>query len=61
MDERGWLTAHLVSGTELRLGPAQQLEEKLRVVEAVLASSGASRPAEYFDVSVLEAAVWKPR
>ncbi|NIM07045.1 MAG: FtsQ-type POTRA domain-containing protein [Armatimonadetes bacterium] len=61
VDERGWLTAHLVSGTELRLGPAQQLEEKLRVVEAVLASSGASRPAEYFDVSVLEAAVWKPR
>jgi cell division protein FtsQ len=61
VNERGWITVHLVSGTELRLGPAEELEEKMRVIEEASASLGPLRSAEYFDVSAPDAAVWKPR
>jgi len=60
VDEHGCLAAHLVTGTQLRLGPPEELERKLLLVKAAIASLGPSRPAEYFDVSVPEAPIWKP-
>ena len=61
VDERGWLTAHLCSGMELRLGPAKELERKLNLARVALSQLGKAAAFEYLDLSTPEAAVWKPR
>ena len=60
VDAQGWLTAQLNSGVQLRLGPAEQLEEKLQLAQTALSRLGSLRPAEYLDLSAPEAVVWKP-
>ena len=60
IDAQGWLTAQLTSGVQLRLGPAEQLEEKLSLAQTALSRLGSLRPAEYLDLSAPEAVVWKP-
>jgi len=61
VDERGWLRAYLHSGMELRLGPARQLERKLDLARVVISNLKEAAAIEYLDLSIPEAAVWKPR
>ncbi len=61
VDARGWLTAHLASGTELRLGEATQLPGKLALAQEALSRVKGTQTAEYVDVCAPEAIVWKPR
>jgi len=61
IDERGELTAQLVGGAELRLGEADNLEEKVRRAEIALSGPGKPEEVEYLDLSAPDAPVWKPK
>jgi cell division septal protein FtsQ len=61
IDKRGWLTAYLAEGPELRLGEAKNLATKVAQVEVALTQTKAQQAAVYLDFSAPEAPVWKPK